>query len=95
MGKIEIFVPVSEVNPREIRMAERPSSLNGKVIGLMWDEKPNGDLLLNNLRGALKNKFLPSEILMKSKPRASAGAPVEILEELSTKCNLVILAIGD
>ena len=95
MGKIEILVPVAEINLGEVRMTERPSNLNGKVIGLMWDGKPNGDLLLDNLGEELKKKFLHSEILMNSKPRATSGALDEVLEELSTKCNLVILAIAD
>jgi hypothetical protein len=95
LGKIEILVPVAEANFEEIRTAERPSNLDEKVIGLMWDGKPNGDLLLNHVGEALEKKFLLSEILMKSKPRASSRAPDEVLEELSTKCNLVILAIGD
>jgi len=64
-------------------MAEKTKDLNGKVIGLMWNHKPNGDLLLRNLEGALSRKFELSGVLMKEKPLASSGAPPDVLEELS------------
>jgi hypothetical protein len=95
MNKIEILVPVAEVSFGEIKMAGRTKDLNGKVIGLMWNHKPNGDLLLRHLEEALSRKFELSGVLMKEKPLASSGAPPEVLEELSARCDFVILAIGD
>ncbi len=86
MNKIEILVPVAEVRFGEIKMAERTKDLNGKVIGLMWNHKPNGDLLLRKLEEALRGKLELSRVLMKEKPLASSGAPPEVLEELSAHC---------
>ena len=95
MGNIKVLVPVAEVKSQEIKMAQRPLNLKGKVIGLMWNKKSNGDHLLKILGDALQMKFPISGTLMTSKPRSTAAAPAEVLEELSAKCNLVILAIAD
>jgi hypothetical protein len=95
MKRIEVLVPVAEAKYGELAMVERPRDLNGKAVGFVWNHKPYGDLLLNNVEQALKEKFRLSGTWMRTKPRASSGAPPQILEELSAKCDLVVLAIGD
>lgn len=95
MRSIKVLVPVAEAKFGQIKMAEMPRDLKGKTIGFIWNHKPNGDLLLQNLERALKERFLLSGTLMKKKELASSGAPSEILDELSAKCDIVILAIGD
>ncbi len=95
MGKIEVLVPTAEVRLQEIKMAKRWGNPHGKVIGFLWNRKPNGDLLLKYLEKSLKEKFQLHGTLIRGKPLSSSGASPEILEELSAKCDLVILAIGD
>ena len=95
MRKVEILVPVANAKFREIGMAQRPLDLKKKVVGLMWDKKANGDLLLSNLGEALEKRFSLSGTLMKSKPNPTTVAPTHVLEEISTKCDFVILAIAD
>lgn len=95
MKEIEVLIPVAETKFEEIKMAERTEDLTGKVIGLIWNGKPNGDLLLMNLKNLLKEEFRLSGTVMRKKTIASSEAPVEILEELSAKCDLIILGIGD
>jgi hypothetical protein len=95
MEEIEVLVPVSQVEYGEIEMVGRPRDLDGKLIGFLWNHKPNGDLLLKGLEAALRGKFNLSGTLMREKNVASSEAGTEVLEELSAKCDLVILAIGD
>ena len=95
MEEIEVLIPVSQVEYGEIEMVGRPRDLDGKLIGFMWNHKPNGDLLLKGLEAALREKFNLSGTLMREKNVASSEADSEVLEELSAKCDLVILAIGD
>lgn len=95
MKKIEVLVPTAEARFGEVPMAKKPDSLEGKVIGFMWNAKPNGDILLKNLEQILKDRLKPSATIMVKKPRASSGAPAELIEELSAKCDFIILAIGD
>jgi hypothetical protein len=95
MNEIEVLVPIAEAKFGEIEMAQRPLTISGKTIGFLWNSKSNGDLLLKNLESRLMAKYGFSEIFMKRKKMASSGAPPELLEELSAKCDLVVLAIGD
>jgi len=95
MKEIEVLIPVSQVEYGEIEMVGRPQHLDGKLIGFLWNHKPNGDLLLKGLEAALREKFNLSGTLMREKNVASSEADSEVLEELSAKCDLVILAIGD
>jgi hypothetical protein len=95
MGRIEVLVPVADVTAKEIMMAQRPLDLDGKTIGFLWNRKPNGDLLLRYLEGALKKKYPLHGTWMREKPVSSSQAPSEILEDLSANCDLVILAVGD
>jgi hypothetical protein len=95
MKSIEVFVPQGESKFEEITMAERTADLNNKVVGFLWTQKANGDLLLDQIAKAMKEKFKLSGTLMRSKPYSTAGAPPEVLDELAARCDLVILAIAD
>jgi len=92
---MKVLVPTARPRFGEIEMARRPGNLEGKVLGFMWNDKPNGDVLLKKLEDLLKERLRPSGTLMRKKPMASSGAPPDVLEELSAKCDFVILAIGD
>ena len=95
MKDIEVLVPTAEAKFEEIEMAKRPCSLNGKTIGFLWNSKSNGDLLLRNLEAPMIEKYDISQLIIEKKNLPSSGAPYELLEELSAKCDLVVLAIGD
>jgi len=95
MEEIEVLVPVAEMGLGEIEMAKRPFDLSGNVIGFLWNSKPNGDLFLKNLEAPLREKCRLSEVVMKKKTLSSSGAPPELLDELSAKCDFVVVAIGD
>ena len=92
---MEILVPVGETKTEEMEMAERPLDLHGKVLGLLWNHKPNGDLLLRDVGKALQREFSLMEIFMKEKLSGASAAPTEMLEEIAAKCDLALLAIGD
>ena len=95
MKNIEVLIPEVEAEFGEIRMAERTMELNGSVVGFLWNSKPNGDLLLRKLEYLFRKQFRLSNTVMRKKPLPSSKAPEDILEELSSKCSFVLLAIGD
>jgi hypothetical protein len=95
MEKIEVLVPVAETKSIEIQMPQRPLDLNGKVIGFLWNNKPNGDLLLGNLKEALEKQFRLAATLTEKKLVAASRTPSEVFEDLSGQCDVVVLAIGD
>ena len=96
MKNIKVLIPVAEVKFEEINMAPWPRDINGKVIGFFWNHKANGDKLLKYIEKALQKKIRLLESLTKDKAQSPpSAAPLELLEELSEKCDLVVLAIGD
>ena len=95
MNKIEVLVPTAEAKLDQFQMAVRPDNLKGKMLGFLWDVKPNGDLFLGSLEKELKEILKPSATVMREKPLASSGAPSAVIQELSNTCDFVILAVGD
>ncbi|MEK7681541.1 MAG: hypothetical protein AAB502_01375 [Chloroflexota bacterium] len=75
-------------------LAPRPSALRGKKVGVLWNEKPNGDILLGRLAERLNQTFEFSGRLSRTKHPA-ARASNEILNELAESCDIVINGIGD
>ena len=54
---IEIFIPTAEPRIKKFVINPRLHNLNGKVLGFLWNEKPNGDVLLRRLRQHLSQKY--------------------------------------
>lgn len=96
MGKIRVFKPVAETRTKEISGACKPSKIDGKRVGLLWNRKPNADLLLLNIKEALEQRLrMPTTFLFMEKPLPSSAAPPNVIEEMTKSCDFVILAIGD
>ena len=52
----ELLVPEGAVIQEPLKLAPRITSLEGKTIGLRWNGKPNGEILLNKVADLLKEK---------------------------------------
>lgn len=50
---VTILIPVAELDVKEIPMNSRTNDLNGKIVGFLWNGKPNGDFLLNRIKELL------------------------------------------
>ena len=92
---IQVLDPSMPPRPGEFTLAPRLGSLDGKVIGILDNSKPNADILLTRVAELIAQRTKPAEIIVKSKLRASSAAPPEILEELATRCDAVVTALGD
>src|SRR5262245_47906799 len=49
MPRLDVLNPVAEVEHRTVTPASRPSSLEGKTVGLIWNMKAGGDIALNRI----------------------------------------------
>ena len=54
---VTILIPVAELDVKEIPMNSRTNDLNGKIVGFLWNGKPNGDFLLNRIKELLLQRF--------------------------------------
>jgi hypothetical protein len=81
--------------PEDDALAPRPLSLDGLVLGLLDNGKANGSLLLNRLAAALGSTFHLAEVRMWTKENAGVTLSPAMLEEIRSRCDVVVTAIGD
>ena len=92
---IAVLNPTASPKHPLIPVARRVIDLNGKVIGFLWNEKPNGNILLDRIKERLSQQFNLSGTIWHSKETASRPASPVILNDLTSRADLVINAIGD
>lgn len=92
-SKVELLVPEGAVKIAPVPPARRLKGLEGKVLGVINNGKPNADIFLSRLAGRLKKEYKISGIVSRLKPRVAV--PAEFIEELAGKCHGVVNAMGD
>ncbi len=88
-----VLDPTGELVTAERTLLPRPSSLEGKTVGLLDISKPRGDVFLDRLAEQLTRRGLTVERY--SKPTFTKNAPVDLRHEIATKCDVVIEALAD
>jgi hypothetical protein len=91
---VKVFRPAPEHISNAGRMADRPESLQGLVVGFLGNLKPNADTLLHATE-SLVLEAGASETLYREKSSCSLGAPQAMLDELARTCQAAIVALGD
>ena len=95
MRAMEILDPVGPTTATTRTLAPRPASLQGAVIGVLDNSKPNARELLSGIRDKL-SAFRPVDnIDFLSKNSASQGAPKDLLEKVAANYRGALLAIAD
>ena len=103
----ELLVPEGVAIQEPLKLASRITSLEGKTIGLRWNGKPNGEILLNKVADLLKER-VPSIKIIKfyeveqstihteapGPPEQSVEAEAKLLKE-KYKPDLAIGSQGD
>jgi hypothetical protein len=92
---IAVLDPTAKPKHQIIPIAGRVSDLKGKVLGFLWNEKPNGDILLERIKEKLSQKFNLSDPIWHAKDTASRPATLAVLNDLTSRADLVINAIAD
>ncbi|MFC1491076.1 hypothetical protein ACFLQ0_00600 [Nitrospinota bacterium] len=85
-----IFDPTAPPRPRLERMAARPASLEGKVIGLLDIGKPKGDLFLEAVGEMLMENYGVREAIYFKKPTHAKPALEALAEEIARRCDAVV-----
>lgn len=96
---IEVLSPVAERRQREVPLAIRPATLDGKVLGLLDNGKPNAGRLVAAVGELLAARYRLAGVVKRSKSEGPLGAagplPDEMRADLIRRCDLVVNAIGD
>ncbi|MBM3356510.1 MAG: hypothetical protein FJY54_02130 [Betaproteobacteria bacterium] len=79
---------------KSLSPANRPSSLAGKIVGLYDNTKEQADIILEAAAEDLKRRHGVKELLNFRGIHYSKPAPLETIEEMARKCDVVICALG-
>lgn len=76
-------------------IATRSGSLDGKVVGLLSNNKPNSELLLRGVSDLLKEKYQVKEVVEANKGSHRIPAPQEIIDDMVARCDVVVVATAE
>ena len=85
--------PTSERSPAIRERLLRLDSLDGKTVGLLDISKPRGDIFLDTIEAALRERG--AEVIRYKKPTFSKPAPVDLRHEIAVQCDAVVEALAD
>ncbi len=92
---MEILDPVGGSTATSRALAPRPASLQGTLIGVLDNSKPNARVLLENVAHAVAEKLGARDVRRWRKPGASIGATASVLDEIAAQCGAVLTASAD
>jgi hypothetical protein len=92
---MEILDPVGPSAAATRSLAPRPARLEGAVIGILDNSKPNARVLLEGVARALAQKVGARDVRVWRKPGASIGATTAVLDEIAAQCGAVLTASAD
>ena len=75
--------------------AERLTSLQGKKLGILWNNRPRGDKLLKYVADVLEQKYGFAEVYFSKKTYIGNAAPQEIIDDLASRVDAAIVGVGD
>lgn len=76
-------------------IAPRPSALDGKVIGLLSNNKPNSEPLLRDVAELLGERYAVASVIEANKGSHRIPAPPEMIADLAERCDAVIAATAE
>ncbi|MDA0768953.1 MAG: hypothetical protein BZY79_02760 [SAR202 cluster bacterium Casp-Chloro-G4] len=76
-------------------IAPRSGSLDGKVVGLLSNNKPNSELLLRGVADLLKEKYNVKEVVEANKGSHRIPAPPEMIDDLVARCDAMVVATAE
>jgi hypothetical protein len=76
-------------------LAPRPARLDGLVVGLLDNSKPNARGLLEEVARALRARFGAGEARVWGKPGSSVGASAGVLDEIARGARVALTASAD
>lgn len=79
----------------KIAPVARFTSLQGRIIGVLDNSKPNADKLAERLAALLRERYGVAKVITRRKLTAQQGAPKQYIEELAAQTDFVLAGLGD
>jgi hypothetical protein len=94
--KLEVLQPSgSEVKKDGSIAAKRAETLDGKRIGLVWNNKDYGDKLLDKVRDLMQERYPEALFNMFRLQECCVPPPAGELERIGEQVDAVVYTLGD
>ena len=88
-----ILDPTGELTPAERLPLDRPKSIDGLTVGILDISKARGDVFLNHIDARLQAGGITTRRY--KKPTFTKSAPVELLQQIASECDVVVEGLAD
>lgn len=85
--------PTSEHGAAEREPREKPSSLAGLKVGLLDISKARGDVFLDRIDALFAERGV--ETVRFKKPTFTKPAPLDLVQDIATRCDVVVEGLAD
>ncbi len=93
--KLVALDPQDEAQTDQFLLAARPASLDGRVIGLLANNKPHSEELLRMISEVMAEHYSIKGIVEYNKQGHQWPATPEALNELAAQCDVMIHATAE
>ena len=88
-----IFDPTGELTPAERIPLKRPQNTEGLTVGILDISKARGDVFLDRIDARLQAGGVTTRRY--KKPTFTKSAPVELLQQIASECDVVVEGLAD
>jgi hypothetical protein len=94
MNDLPWIDPTAGGGKAKLAMAPRPMDLAGKVVGLLDNTKEQGDLILQTIGDALRERHGVARVVMMRKEHYSKPATGALIDDMAKEVQVAIAAVG-
>jgi hypothetical protein len=86
--------PTAGTGRARVPLAARPLDLAGKVVGLLDNTKEQGQLILETIGAALRERYGVARVVLRSKEHYSKPASDALIDDMAKEVHVAIAAVG-
>ena len=94
MNDLPWIDPTAGGGKAKLAVAPRPMDLAGKVLGLLDNTKEQGDIILQTIGDALRERHGVARVVVKRKEHYSKPATSALIDEMAKEVEVAIAAVG-
>ena len=94
MNDLPFIDPTAGGGKPKIPLAPRPMDLAGKVVGLLDNTKEQGELILQTVGEALRERYGVRSVVLGRKDHYSKPAADSIIDDMAKEVQVAIAAVG-
>jgi len=87
--------PTSAPVIEAFHLAGRPTSLDGKVLGIFVNSKPNSVRLMELIKEKLQKEYAVKNVIWQEGEHICRPSPISLIDETASQVDAVITGTGD